>query len=78
MQALPFRPSPASLQAVVASIQAITTRRRLWRRDRTAALGALSAARTARAPLYGADLVGAARVEQPVAQVGLRGVCYKL
>lgn len=71
LQALPWRPQHASLQAVIASIQALTTRRRLWRRERTHALGALSVGRTARRPLYGRDLVEAVRVEQPAAQVHL-------
>ncbi|GAB4813110.1 hypothetical protein N2152v2_000156 [Parachlorella kessleri] len=71
LQALPFRPSQAALQAVVASIQEVTTRRRMWRRERTRALGLLSTARAARQPLYGVDLVGAVRVEDRVRQVHL-------
>ena len=68
-QSLPFRPSHASLQAVIASIQAVTTRRRGWRAERTRMLGALSVQRTQRAPLFGRDLRAAVAVEQPVAQV---------
>ena len=47
LAALPFRPSQAALQQVVASVQALTMRRRQWRAERTAALGVLSTARTA-------------------------------
>lgn len=46
LQALPFRPATAAVQAVVASVQALALRRHQWRIDRTAFLGRLSTART--------------------------------
>jgi hypothetical protein len=52
LQALPFRPVPAAVQAVVASVQALALRRRQWRTDRTAFLGRLSTARTSQQVVY--------------------------
>lgn len=46
--ALPFRPAPAAVQAVVAAVQVLARRRRQWRAERTAFLGSLSAERTSR------------------------------
>lgn len=47
LSALPFRPAPSAVQAVVASVQALALKRRQWRAERTAFIGGLSAARTA-------------------------------
>ncbi len=47
LAALPCRPAPAAVQAVVASVQALALRRRQWRAERTAFLGGLSTERTA-------------------------------
>jgi hypothetical protein len=71
LQSLPFQPSHAALQVVLAAVQQVTTRRRLWRHAVTAAVGQLSTARTARQPLYGSDLVATLKVEDPVGQVHL-------
>jgi hypothetical protein len=65
-------PGPAALGAVAASVRALAARRRGWRRERTAALGTLSARRAARAPPpFGADFAAAARVERPAAHARL-------
>lgn len=58
LQVLPFRPSPAALQQVVAAVQALTMRRRQWRAERTAALGVISTARTAQQVPGGRDGMG--------------------
>ena len=55
LQALPFRPAPEAVQAVVASMQALALRRRQWRIGRTALLGRLSAARTTQQVKKGAQ-----------------------
>ena len=66
LSSLQFRPSPAAVQAVVASVGALAQRRRQWRTERTAFLGALSTARAARPlSLAGAELAALLRVELP-------------
>ncbi|KAL4459188.1 hypothetical protein ABPG75_014053 [Micractinium tetrahymenae] len=69
LSALPFRPAPAAVQAVVASVQALARRRRQWRAERTALLGALSSARTAQQVAVGAELARLLRVELPADSV---------
>jgi E1A-binding protein p400 len=69
LAALPFSPSNTAAEAVMSNLQDLAIKRRVWRTERTAALGRVSCIRTSARPVYGADLREAVRVEDPVIQV---------
>ena len=72
LQALPFRPSTSAVQQVVASVQALATRRRQWRAERTAFLGRVSCGRTQQEVAVGAELARLLRIDLPAASAHLR------
>ncbi len=69
LSALRRAPSQPALAAVAASVQALATRRRVWRHDRTTALGAMSVARCDRTPSITSDFLSAGHIELPVDHV---------
>jgi SNF2 family DNA or RNA helicase len=69
LAALRRTPSQSALAAIAASVQALATRRRTWRQERTAALGAMSINRTNRTPTITSDFLIAGHIELPVDHV---------
>ncbi|KAG7668752.1 hypothetical protein Ndes2437B_g07158 [Nannochloris sp. 'desiccata'] len=69
LAALRRTPSQEALAAVAASVQGLATKRRIWRHERTSALGAMSVARSNRAPSITADFLSAGHIELPVDHV---------
>jgi len=69
LAALRRTPTQTALGAVAASVQALATKRRIWRHERTTALGAMSIARTNRTPDITADFLSAGHIELAVDHV---------